>query len=287
MDAAVRHHRQVLRPFRRLKAGPYGRGPAVTECEQSGDRHVDLPFDPRSGEDLDRLAQDPPRNADRVATDVEQRAAAKWCLQPDVVGVFDRESEARLHVDRIAQLLDKGSHRGMKPVHEGLHQVLARGLRGGRHLLRLGRVHRERLFAQHVLARLERAQRPLLVQVVGQRVVDDIDLRVGEQRLIRLDHAGVGVGRKHLARTFPAATRHSHEPAVAGSRNRREHRAAGNVRRPEHAPAEVLGYMSTCNCAPPRAIDSVAAAITATVRRASSAVTAIGSSHARWSARFR
>src|SRR5207253_9548665 len=133
----------------------------------------------------------------------------------------------------------------------------------------------------------ERAQRPLLVQVVGQRVVDDIDLRVGEQRLIRLDHAGVGVGRKHLARTFPAATRHGHEPAVAGSRDRGEDGASRNVGCAQPAPADAGRYMSTESWAPPRAIDSVAAAITATVRRASSAVTASGSPHAKWSARLR
>ena len=45
-------------------------------------------------------------------------------------------------------------------------------------------------------------------------------------------------------------------------------------------------YMSTSICAPPRAIECVAASITATVRRACSGVTASASFHARWSARF-
>ncbi len=44
---------------------------------------------------------------------------------------------------------------------------------------------RVRLLAQHVLARLERAHRPLVVQAVRQRDVDGVDLRVGEQRVVR------------------------------------------------------------------------------------------------------
>ena len=42
----------------------------------------------------------------------------------------------------------------------------------------------ERLLAQHVLAGLERADRPLDVQPVGQRDVDGVDVGVGEQRLV-------------------------------------------------------------------------------------------------------
>ena len=51
--------------------------------------------------------------------------------------------------------------------------------------LDVGRVARQRLLAQHVLAGLERPDRPLAVQRVRQRDVDGLDLRVGEQLLVR------------------------------------------------------------------------------------------------------
>ena len=44
------------------------------------------------------------------------------------------------------------------------------------HLLRLRGVRRERLFAQHVLAGAQGADRPLVVQAVGQRDVDRVDV---------------------------------------------------------------------------------------------------------------
>ena len=54
----------------------------------------------------------------------------------------------------------------------------------------------ERLLAEHVLARLERADRPLDVERVRQPDVDGLDLRIREQRLV----AAVGAVDPALAR---------------------------------------------------------------------------------------
>jgi len=69
-------------------------------------------------------------------------------------------------------------------VHEGLHQqpAVALGCVEGALDLIGSPVHR--LFAEHVLPRLERADRPIDVHGVGQRVVDDLDVVVCEQRLV-------------------------------------------------------------------------------------------------------
>ena len=51
----------------------------------------------------------------------------------------------------------------------------------GDHLPGLGRAHRQRLLAQHVLAGGGGPLRPLGVEVVGQRDVHRLDVGVGEQ----------------------------------------------------------------------------------------------------------
>src|SRR5438270_292472 len=154
-------------------------------------------------------------------------------------------------------------------------------------LLLLQCLHGERLLAQHVLARLERSQRPFPMQVVRERVVDGIDAWVGQQSLVRFRDDRVAVGGEHGASTLWVSARHGHEPAVARGADRGQNGAPGDIGRPQYAPTDAAGYISTLSCAPPREIDSVAASMTATVRRASSAVTASGSPQARWSARLR
>ena len=57
-------------------------------------------------------------------------------------------------------------------------------------LLAFGRGQADRLFAQHVLARLQGLDRPGHVQVVGQRIVDRLDLGIGQQLLV----GAIGLG---------------------------------------------------------------------------------------------
>ena len=89
---------------------------------------------------------------------------------------------------RRPQLPDRLPGR-MEPVHERLHQQHTLGLAGLDHPLGLRRVRRERLLAQHVLAGPGRGDRPLRVEVVGQRVVHGIDVRIGQQVLVRAERA--------------------------------------------------------------------------------------------------
>ena len=61
-------------------------------------------------------------------------------------------------------------------------------------------IERERLFAQHVLAGGDGRERPRHVIAVGQRNVDGVDVRIGEQRVVAGDRARdlplAGVGRR-------------------------------------------------------------------------------------------
>jgi hypothetical protein len=81
---------------------------------------------------------------------------------------------------------------------------------------------RQRLLAQHVLSRLERAHRPLGVQTVGQADIDDVDGGVVEQRLVRAEGARnlplLGVG----ARLGRIAARHGDQIAVRRGADRRD-----------------------------------------------------------------
>jgi hypothetical protein len=72
----------------------------------------------------------------------------------------------------------------MMAVHERLHQQAARLVRGIERALDLVRPFVHRLLAEDMFAGLERADRPLDVQRVRQRVVDHLDLVVLEQRLV-------------------------------------------------------------------------------------------------------
>ena len=57
------------------------------------------------------------------------------------------------------------------------HEQLARGRGGRHHLVGFGRLERDRLFDQHVLAGLERLDGHPAVGVVGNAEIDQVDLR--------------------------------------------------------------------------------------------------------------
>ena len=76
---------------------------------------------------------------------------------------------------------------GMVQVHEPFNRGATGAPAGGDDLVHLGDRQREGFLAQHVLSGLQRAHRPLCVQVVGQRDVDDIDVRVAEQCVVGVE----------------------------------------------------------------------------------------------------
>lgn len=65
-----------------------------------------------------------------------------------------------------------------------LSDVFARTGAGCNQRLRLVRIQRDRLFAQHVLSGFQRAQRPVDMQFVGKRIVDRLDRGVRQQFII-------------------------------------------------------------------------------------------------------
>ena len=102
----------------------------------------------------------------RVAADVVERAAPGLVDVADVRRVVVEVREPA--VDRLQppdaarrHQLPDGDPRRVLAVHEGLHQEDARVPAGIDHALGLGRGHRERLLAQHVLAGPRGLDRPL------------------------------------------------------------------------------------------------------------------------------
>ena len=69
----------------------------------------------------------------------------------------------------------------MRAHHESLLDLYAGAIARGKDFFRLDRRHANGLFAQHVLAAFGGRNRPLFVEMIGQRVVDRIDVGVGEQ----------------------------------------------------------------------------------------------------------
>src|SRR4051812_47924857 len=148
------------------------------------------------------------QRAHAVAADVHQRSALELGQPADVPRVGQVEAERRADVAQPArhavahEPLERLRLRVEAP-HERLHQHAAGALGRVERRLDLRRAARQRLLAQHVLAGLERPDRPRHVQRVGQRVVDGIDLRVGQQRLVGAVHARDPV----LGRVRPPAGR--------------------------------------------------------------------------------
>ena len=95
----------------------------------------------------------------------------------------------------------------------------------------------ERLLAQDVLAGPSRGDRPFGVQVVGQRDVDRVDVRVGEERLV----GAVGPRDPELGRRPPPRARLARgdreDLAARRTAHPRDDLAKGDVGRREDAPA--------------------------------------------------
>jgi hypothetical protein len=112
------------------------------------------------------------RQADRVAADVGERAAAERRVQPDVGRVGKQEVERAVDLGGIADR-PLGEQRGQAPVlgvereDERLPQRHGGRGRDVEDLPRLLGARAQRLLAEHRLARAQRPDRPLGVQRVG------------------------------------------------------------------------------------------------------------------------
>src|ERR1019366_3493063 len=120
--------------------------------------------------------------------------------------------------------------------HECLAYRYARAVARLKQLPRLRRVHADRFFAQHVLARLRRAHRPRHMQVVRQRIVNRLDLRVRQHLLVR----PVRFRNPQLARRFPGflpvPRRDAHYLAAVAQLHRRNHPRHCDLGRSQNAP---------------------------------------------------
>src|SRR5215468_11596993 len=102
---------------------------------------------------------------DRVAADVEQRAALKVAGVPDVPRPGEREMEVGLDLHQLADraVRDQGHdplELRVERERERLPEQRAGPAGGREHALGIGQRAAERLLAQHRLARIERADRP-------------------------------------------------------------------------------------------------------------------------------
>src|SRR5262245_46954919 len=131
----------------------------------------------------------------------------------------------------------------MVAIVEGLDEHASGPLGGRGHRLRLVDARRERLLAENVLARLEGTDRPLGVERVRQRIVDGVDLRVGEQCRIRFVDAGNLMPRREAPRALRVAGG-DREDARFGHPSRRPHERHGrDPRRAEDAEAKGTGHI--------------------------------------------
>ena len=108
------------------------------------------------------------------------------------------------------------------------------------HALRFLRVRGERLLAEHVLARFERGDRPFGVQTVRQRVVDRVDVRVGEQCRIRIVHRCDAVLRRERVGPAAIAGRNRNDFRFADVAGGFDHGGRRDTRRAENADANSI-----------------------------------------------
>ncbi len=101
---------------------------------------------------------------------------------------------------RSDDLQHAAGHR-MVAVMEGLHGDEARAAGHLRHGFGLLGIRGKGLLAQNMFAAFECRDGPAPVQPVWQRVIDGVDLRIGDQSLIALIHTGYTVLRGELLAT--------------------------------------------------------------------------------------
>ena len=143
-----------------------------------------------------------------VGADVHRGAAREVVLVADVGELGQREAQRGLDPPDRAELaaVDDLAHavrERVVPVVERLHHDEAGARRDRGDVFGLLRVRGERLLAQHVLAGLERGDRPLRVQPVRERVVDRVDVGIGDERRVGVVHLRDAVLRRE--RVGPAA----------------------------------------------------------------------------------
>ena len=150
------------------------------------------------------LAEDEPRGLNAVAADVVHGAAARLNLVADVRRVDIEVAEVRIDRAQFADaaFVEKLAH--AQPLrraadHEGFADFDAGAGAHVEQRFGLGHGHAQGLFAEHVLAGFGCLRGPRDVELIGQRIVDGVDVWIGEQFLIRAVGRGNAEFRGRLA----------------------------------------------------------------------------------------
>ena len=181
--------------IRGAKAGVDARRHAARiEPQHPHELIVDTRCMPMRGADhqLGFVAGDQLRVAHGITADIPQRAAAECAIHADVRGGLEGESKAGHHgADRAdGAVIDQPEHscrQRLVTIHEPFFDDDAGRRGGGGNAIDVGRIERERLLAQHMLAGGDRRQRPRHVIGVGKGNVDRVDAGVIKQRVVPLD----------------------------------------------------------------------------------------------------
>jgi hypothetical protein len=126
----------------------------------------------------------------------------------------------------------------MMDDHIGLGGQKPAGVPGGDHRVELGGLQRQRLFAQHMLARGKGLQRPIDMEVIGQRDIDRVDGGVGEQALIAVMDPQVRRKCLKSGGFFGRRGGEGGEIRPLGRVDGRGHLLARKVRRPQNSPSD-------------------------------------------------
>jgi hypothetical protein len=141
---------------------------------------------------------------------------------------------------------------GMVDDHVGLGHEEARAVPRLDQPVELGGVHGHGLFGEHVLARLDGLERPLQVEVVGERDVDRLDLRVGQERFV----GGVDLQvRREVAKPLRLGVVRGGERkelGAAGHVDRGGHLLTREVRGAQDAPADGFRHVVPLRLRPRR-----------------------------------
>ena len=244
----ARPRREQLR--RQERALDLDRGRAIFGVEAAGEGTVDagVAGDDDGGGVVDDEAaagagdsDEGAGDVDGVAAGVHEGAAGEVEVEADVVGLQERHTERRAHAVQASEagdVVDDAVGEGVVAPMERLHQHLAARFRCVAHGASVIGVGRHRLLAEHVLAGLQRADRQRFVVAVGQRVVDGVDVVVGEEFVVGavdvLDAvlAGEGAGAGDVARCDGG------DDDVVDDLRRRQQRHRRDARGAEHADAQ-------------------------------------------------
>ena len=120
--------------------------------------------------------------------------------------------------------------------HIGLCGQQPAGITGGDQLIKLPLGHRNRLFTQHMLASGQRFQHPFDMQVIGQRDVNRVHVRISQQRLITGMHRHARLKGQKPRGLGRIGRRNRHQIGPACGMNRRGHVTQCKICRPKNAP---------------------------------------------------